>query len=62
MMSILLGRSTVSTTAVVFIDNLGRQLIRINNAYITPISNNRTHILITWPRHMLHFTMAAAVP
>jgi hypothetical protein len=48
-MSILLGRSTVSTTAVVFIDNLGRQLIRINNAYVTPVSNSHTHGLITWP-------------
>jgi hypothetical protein len=61
-MSILLGRSTVSTTIVVFIDNLGRQLIRINNAYVTPVSNNRTHSFITWPKQMLHFTMAAAVP
>jgi hypothetical protein len=60
-MSILLGRSTVSTTIVVFIDNLGHQLIRINNVYVTPVSNNRTHDLITWPRQMLHFTMAVAV-
>jgi hypothetical protein len=61
-MSILLVCSMVSTTAVVFIDNLGRQLIHINNAYVTPASNNRTHGLITWPGQMLHFTMAAAVP
>jgi hypothetical protein len=61
-LSILLGRSTVSTTVVVFIDNLGCQLIRINNAYVTPVSNNRTHGLITWPGQMLHFTMAAAIP
>jgi hypothetical protein len=46
-MSILLGCSTVSTTVVVFIDNLGHQLIHINNAYVTPVSNNRTHGLIT---------------
>jgi hypothetical protein len=37
----------LSTTVVVFIDNLGRQLIRINNAYVTLVSNNRTHDLIT---------------
>jgi hypothetical protein len=47
---------------MVFIDNLGRQFIRINNAYVTPVSNNRTHGLITWPRQMLHFTMATAIP
>jgi hypothetical protein len=59
-MTILLGHSTVSTTAVVFIDNLGRQLICINNAYIRPVSNNHTHGFITWLGQMLHFTMAAA--
>jgi hypothetical protein len=61
-MSILLGCSTVSTTTMDSIDNLGRQLIRVDNIYITLINNNRVHDLITWPRQMLHFTMATAIP
>jgi hypothetical protein len=45
---VLLGHSTVSITAVVFIDNLGRQLISVNNTYTTGIRNNRVHDLVTW--------------
>jgi hypothetical protein len=61
-MSFLLGHNMVSTTVVVFIDNLGRQLICVNNTYTAPISNNRIHDLMTWPRQMLHVTMAVTIP
>lgn len=48
---ILLGCSMVCTTSVVFINSLGGQLISINYAHITVVSNNSAHGLITQTRH-----------
>jgi hypothetical protein len=44
-MNILLGRSTVSTTTAVFINNLGQQFIHIGNVYITPCADCDLHHL-----------------
>jgi hypothetical protein len=38
---------------MVFIDNLGHQLISVDNTYTVCISNNHVHDLMTWPRQML---------
>jgi hypothetical protein len=45
--SIFLGCSMVSITIVVFINNLARQLICIDNAHITPAIKNCIHDLMT---------------
>jgi hypothetical protein len=43
--NILLGRSTVSTTTAVFINNLGRQPIHVGNVYIAPCADCDLHHL-----------------
>ena len=53
--AILLGRpwpqgSTINTTRVVFLDNLGRQLLRVDNVYITARPDIELHLLGVCPR------------